>query len=189
MYLGARRVAAGIAIMMVAASGLAPGDARQAETTPIGKPRAITGRDARSRALYLALIEDLRRSGQVHAALAHIDAFDRQFPRADDVAVLRGECLVDLKDYAGASAVFQRLMRGDQAAAAYAGLGRVEALNTRWPMAATYYARAVQLAPTSPSYLSDYGFVLLRAGRAEMRCSGCDRRWNSPLATRARVTT
>ncbi len=130
-----------------------------------GAPTAITGRDARSRALYLGLIENLRKSGQVHAALAHLDAFDRQFPRAGDAAILRGNCLIDIKDYAGAAAVFGRLLRGPQAASAYAGLGRIEALNERWTTAAAQYAQAVRLAPTLPAYLSDYGFVLLRAGR------------------------
>lgn len=130
------------------------------------RPTAITGRDARSRALYLSLIENLRKSGQVHAALAHLDAFDRQFPRAEDAAMLRGNCLVDIADYAGATAVFQRLTQGRQAAAAFAGLGRIAALAERWPDAAAHYARAVHLAPTAPAYLSDYGFVLLRAGRA-----------------------
>lgn len=131
----------------------------------LGKPVAITGSDARSRALYLTLIENLRRSGQVHAALAHLDAFDSQFPRAADAAILRGNCLTDIKDYAGATAAFHKQMRGSQAAAAHAGLGRVEALNGRWAEAAASYARAVQLQPTLPAYLSDYGFVLLRAGR------------------------
>lgn len=143
-----------------------PGAARQADMPAIGKPAAITGRDAKSRALYLALIENLRKSGQVHAALAHLDAFDRQFPRARDAAVLRGNCLVDLKQYEAASTVFQRLARSGEAAAAYAGLGRIEALNERWAGAAGNYALAVQRAPTSSAYLSDYGFVLLRAGRA-----------------------
>lgn len=154
-----------ITVAIAAVGTVAPVMAQQATPSPLGTPQAITGRDAKSRALYLALITNLRNSGQVHAALAHLDAFDRQFPRADDAAVLRGNCLADLKDYAGASLVFQRLLRGRQAAAAYAGLGRVEALNERWSSAVANYASAVQLAPTSPSYLSDYGFVLLRAGR------------------------
>jgi Flp pilus assembly protein TadD len=119
-----------------------------------------------SRGFHLALIEDLRRSGKPHAALAHLDAFDKQYPRAADAAVLRGDCLVDLKDFAGAAAVYRTLLGGPQAAAAQAGLARVEALNGRWPMAADHYARAVALAPTQASYLNDYGFALLNAGRA-----------------------
>lgn len=142
--------------------------AQDGGTAPImaSPPTAITGSDARSRALYLALIENLRNSGQVHAALAHLDAFDRQFPRAEDAALLRANCLTDIGRHGEAAVVLQRLLRGRHAAAAYAGLGRIDALGERWAAAAANYALAVQRAPTAPAYLSDYGFVLLRGGRA-----------------------
>lgn len=132
---------------------------------PGAPPVTITGQDQRSRTLYLGLIERLRDAGQVHAALAHLDAYDRQFPRSADAALLRGNCLVDIARYDEAAASFQRLLRGSHAAAAHAGLGRIEALGERWATAAAHYARAVELAPTAPVYLSDYGFVLLRGGR------------------------
>jgi tetratricopeptide (TPR) repeat protein len=164
-----RRISIGLAQVAFAALATAPALAQdrasgEASTTA-GSPTAITGRDPRSQALYLALIENLRKSGQVHAALAHLDAFDRQFTRSHAAQILRGNCLVDIKDYAGAAAAFGKQLRGPQAATAFAGLGRIEALNERWASAAAQYARAVQLAPTSASHLSDYGFVLLRAGR------------------------
>lgn len=138
---------------------VAPGVAQAADPAP------ITGRDARSRALYLALIEDLRKSGKAHAALAHLDAFDRQFPSAADAAILRGDCLVDLQDYGQAAAIYRSLLKGPAAPAAHAGLGRVAALGDRWAEAAEHYAGAVALAPTSAAYLNDYGFALLNAGR------------------------
>lgn len=152
-------------IALAAAFLAAPVSAQDSAEPAAANPAAITGRDPRSQALYLALIENLRKSGQVHAALAHLDAFERQFPRSDAAGILRGNCLVDIQDYAGAAAAFGKLLRGPRAAAALAGLGRIEALNERWASAATHYARAVQLAPTSAAYLSDYGFVLLRAGK------------------------
>lgn len=124
-----------------------------------------TGRDDKSRALYLALIDDMRRSGQTHAALAHLDAFEKSYPRTGEAAILRADCLVDIRDYAGASAIYARLLRGRQAAAASAGLGRIEAIGDRWPSAVDHYARAVSIEPTSTVYLNDYGFALLRAGR------------------------
>ena len=171
MHLVSRRLDYRIASLGLTIAIIAPpaaaqnGDRATGAPSAFTTPDAITGRDARSRALYLSLIENMRQSGQVLAALAHLDAFDTSFPRSDDSAILRGNCLVDIKDYAGGSAVFQKLLRGRQAAAAFAGLGRIEALNERWPGAAEYYARAVQLAPTLPLYLSDYGFALLRSGR------------------------
>ena len=151
--------------LAILATAAAPASARQ-DVPPLASPDAITGTDARSRALYLQLIRDLRASGQVHAALAHLDAFDRQFPRSADAALLRGDCLTDIARHDDAAAVFRKLLRGAHAAAAHAGLGRIEALGERWGAAADQYALAVERAPTSPVYLSDYGFVLLRAGRA-----------------------
>ena len=151
-----------VAAMMLILPGGAAHASGQDGTPP---PAALTGTDARSRALYLTLIRNLRREGQAHAALAHLDAFDRQFPRSDDAALLRGDCLIDIARYDAAAAVLQKLTRGKQAAAAYAGLGRIDALGERWAAAAANYALAVQRAPTTAAYLSDYGFVLLRAGR------------------------
>jgi Flp pilus assembly protein TadD len=122
---------------------------------------------AGSRDLYLNLIENMRRSGKAHAALAHLDAFDELYPRSEEAAVLRADCLVDVEDYTAASTIYRKLMWGSATAAAAAGLGRIDALNDRWERAAEYYARAVEAEPTSPIYLNDYGFALLRAGKLE----------------------
>jgi Flp pilus assembly protein TadD len=127
--------------------------------------QAATGGDEQSRALYLTLIRDMRDSGKIHAALAHLDAFDALYPHANDAAILRADCLVDLRDYAKASPIYRKLQRSDQSAAAAAGLGRIEALEGRWPAAVEQYARAIAIAPTSSAYLNDYGFALLRADR------------------------
>lgn len=145
----------------------APALAASRQEAPLATPAKITGRDAPSRDVYLGLIRNLRSGGQVHAALAHLDAFDRQFPRSEAAALLRGDCLTDIARYAEAQVVFTRLLRSKTSAAvAHAGLGRIAALGERWSEAANHYAQAVARAPTLPAYLSDYGFVLLRAGRA-----------------------
>ncbi|HWK34844.1 tetratricopeptide repeat protein, partial [Sphingomonas sp.] len=164
-WIAGRRVAMPLLAGALAGSSMIAPAAAQTGDRALASPAAITGRDTHSRTLYLSLIENMRASGQVHAALAHLDAFDTQFPRSDEAAILRGNCLVDIADYPGAGAVFQRLVRGRHAAEAFAGLGRIEALNERWPAAVAHYARAVQRAPTQPLYLSDYGFALLRAGK------------------------
>lgn len=162
------RAALSVGLLLSAAG--APGSAAgwndaAAASEQGGAITAITGRDAKSRALYISLIADMQRSGKAHAALAHLDAFEKLHPRAEDAAVLRAACLVDLADYSGASTIYTRLLRGREAAAASAGLGRIEALNGRWPRAAERYAQAVAKAPTSATYLNDYGFALLRAGK------------------------
>ena len=107
----------------------------------------------------------MRRSGKPHGALAHLDAFGELYPRSEQASVLRADCLVDVQDYA-ASAIYRKLMWSPQAAAA-AGLGRIDALGGRWDRAADYYAQAVEAEPTSPVYLNDYGFALLKSGKAD----------------------
>ena len=121
-------------------------------------------RTVQSRRLYLDLIAGMRRTGRAHAALAHLDAFEKQYPNSADAAVLRGDCLVDLKDFAGAAVVYRKLLKGREAAAAHAGLGRIEGLGGRWPAASAEFGRAVGMAPTNVDFLNDYGFALLQAG-------------------------
>ena len=131
---------------------------------PLGETVSKADQAGQSRRLYLDLIAGMRRTGRVHAALAHLDAFDKQYPNSADAQILRGDCLVDLKDYAGAQGVYRPLLKGKEAAAAHAGLGRIEGLNGRWAEAGSQFKQAVGLAPTKPDYLNDYGFALLQAG-------------------------
>lgn len=128
---------------------------------------SLKDRSAKSRALYLTLINDMRQSGRTHAALAHLDAFDKMYPRGTDAAVMRGNCLVDIRSFEEARTVYRKLLKSNVAAAAYAGLGRIEGLNGRWPEAVTEFSEAVSRAPTEPNYLNDYGYALLRQGNAQ----------------------
>ena len=150
----------------VAAAAVTGGDVQSLPQGDIAAPVSMMGKSPQSRALYLKLIGDLAQSGQTHAALAHLDSFDKMYPQSDDAAILRGNCLVTIADYAAAATVYGRLVRGREAAAAYAGLGRIDALAGRWSASLPHYAQAVRIAPTSPLYLNDYGFALLRAGNA-----------------------
>jgi Flp pilus assembly protein TadD len=121
---------------------------------------------ARSPAAYLRLIGELRASGRPRACLAHLDAFELKTPRDPQAKLLRGDCLVDVGQYDAAEAVYRPLLKGPQAAAAAAGLGRTAALRGDWPAAADNFAEAVRRAPINAAYIGDLGFALLRAGRA-----------------------
>jgi Flp pilus assembly protein TadD len=125
------------------------------------------GRSAQSRALYLTLIDDMRKSGRTHAALAHLDAFEQLYPHGTDAAVMRGNCLVDIGAFEQAAIIYRKLLKTKAAASAYAGLGRIEGLNDRWTAAAGEFSQAVSRMPTDPDYLNDYGYALLRQGRLE----------------------
>ncbi|WP_419816565.1 tetratricopeptide repeat protein [Glacieibacterium sp.] len=113
------------------------------------------------------MINDMRQSGRTHAALAHLDAFDLQYPRSNDAAVMRADCLVDIKAFVEAATIYRKLLKTETAAAAYAGLGRIEGLNDRWAGAVSEFGQAVARAPTSSTYLNDYGYALLKAGNLE----------------------
>lgn len=114
--------------------------------------------------MHLKLISELRASGRPRAALAHLDAYDAKTPRSPRAQVLRADCLVDVGQYDAAQAVYARLLKGPEASAAYAGLGRVAALRGDWKAAAAQFAQAVQRNPVDAPMVSDLGFALLRAG-------------------------
>lgn len=123
--------------------------------------------DAARRSLYLGVIDSLRGQGMTHAALAHLDSFERQNPHDPRAQVLRADCLVDLEAFAAAEAIYRALASGPVAAQAEAGLGRIQARRGQWAGAVAAFAKAVALRPTHAPYLNDLGFALLKAGRTE----------------------
>lgn len=123
--------------------------------------------EAGRRSLYLGVIDSLRGQGMTHAALAHLDSFERQHPHDPRARVLRADCLVDLEDFAAAETLYRALASGPVAPQAEAGLGRIQARRGQWAAAAAAFAKAVALRPTHAPYLNDLGFALLQAGRTE----------------------
>lgn len=119
-----------------------------------------------SRALYFKLIHDMREQGHSRAALAHLDEFERRFPKEPRARILRADCLVDIGDVAQAEGIYRRLLHGSEAADAYAGLGRIRGLSGDWRGAVVYLNKASTLQPTSSKHLNDYGFALLQSGDA-----------------------
>jgi Flp pilus assembly protein TadD len=119
----------------------------------------------RERALYLEVIDGLRRDGRAHAALAHLDAFELKYPRDPKAQIMRADCLSDIADYAGAEALYRKLATGPAAAEAEAGLGHVYARRGDWTAAAAAFGEAVRRRPTDAAYLGDLGFALMQAGR------------------------
>lgn len=117
-----------------------------------------------SPAAYLKLIGEMRASGRPRAALAHLDAFEASHPKDSAARLLRADCLVDVGQYAAARQVYEGLAKGAQGAAAYAGLGRIAALEGDWIVASGAFGEAVKRQPINPAYVGDLGFALLRAG-------------------------
>jgi Flp pilus assembly protein TadD len=119
---------------------------------------------ARTRKLFLMLVDGLRQQGKSRAALAFLDDYNRQFPGDPEARRLQADCLLDTGDYAGATALYASLRDGDQAAAAYAGLGRAAAAKRDWPDAVAQFTEATRRAPADANYVNDLGFALVRTG-------------------------
>ena len=115
-------------------------------------------------AAYLKLIAEMRASGRPRAALAHLDAFEVKNPKDNAARLLRADCLVDVQQYAAARQVYDGLIKSPYGAAAWAGLGRISALEGDWIAAATGFGEAVKREPINAAYIGDLGFALLRAG-------------------------
>jgi Flp pilus assembly protein TadD len=145
----------------------APRAAAQTLLTPSAQADLQDLDPGKRRGLYLATIQSLRKQGLVHAALAHLDAFDLAFPRDAQAQVLRADCLTDIGAYAEAAALYRKLATGPVGDQAEAGLGRIAARQDDWTAAAEAFGRAARRAPINISYLNDLGFALLKAGRAD----------------------
>jgi Flp pilus assembly protein TadD len=118
----------------------------------------------RSQALFLAIVGGLREQGHSSAALAYLDEYDRQYPGDQHAMLLRAQCLVDIDEPAEAEAVFRKLVKGNYAAAAHAGLGQAAAARGDWPIAVGDFGEAARLEPATSQYANDLGFARVKLG-------------------------
>ena len=115
-----------------------------------------------SRDLYLGIVDKLRQGGKSRAALAYLDDYDNRHPGDVRAQVLRADAFLDIQDYDRAEAIYRELLTGDQAAAAYDGLGRVAAGRGDWAKARAQFHEAVRREPINVKYLNDLGFTEMR---------------------------
>jgi Flp pilus assembly protein TadD len=135
----------------------------------IEPPPAVSATEKadRSRALYLSVIEELIKSGKAHAAMAHLDEYERSYGTAPAPQRLRADAWFALGDMAKAEAGYQNILTGEQAGYAKHGLGRVAAARGDWPAASQRFDAAVKDQPINPRFLNDLGCSLFRTGRME----------------------
>lgn len=119
-----------------------------------------------SASLYLQVIRKLQEKSLHYAALAHIEAFEKQWPREfrEDIALLRAAALRQTGRAEAARGVYADLLDTPAAGSAHHGLGLVAARQGDLPGALAEFRRAVELAPTNAAFLNDYGYALLDAG-------------------------
>ncbi|WP_347554366.1 tetratricopeptide repeat protein [Robbsia sp. KACC 23696] len=116
------------------------------------------------RGLYLSLIVQMQSKGLYFASLAHIDAFEKKFGTAGDIALLRADALRETGQPDLAIAVYQAWAKGDTEAAAEHGIGRAMAARHDRAGAMVALQRAVELDPTNVSYLNDLAYVRMLNG-------------------------
>lgn len=117
---------------------------------------------ARSRTLYLSVIEELREGGKPHAALAYLNDYDRRWKNDAKAQLLRADCLLDIAAYDQAEAIYRAHLNGPLAAAAHAGLGHVAAGRGDWANAVAAFRAAVERDPINYKYLNALGYAELK---------------------------
>jgi Flp pilus assembly protein TadD len=121
----------------------------------------------RSRSLYLSVIEELIQNGQAHAALAHLDEYERSYGPGPAPQRLRADAWFVLGDMTKAEAGYRSVLKGAQSGYGKHGLGRIAASRGDWTLAQQDFATAVGDRPTNPRFLNDLGCSLFRLGRLE----------------------
>jgi len=139
----------------------------QTTHAPIIDPPPVVSageKQERSRTLYLSVIEELIKSGKAHAAMAHLDEYDRSYGAGPTSQRLRADAWFALGDMAKAEAGYQSVLTGEQAGYAKHGLGRIAAAHDDWAGASQRFDAAVKEQPTNPRFLNDLGCSLFRTG-------------------------
>jgi len=146
------------------ATGCASSTAKYLHTPTLAEP---TPAPQDSRNTYLELIARMQQQGAWYASLAHVDAFRQRYGDLPALRLLQADALRETGQTTAASALYQQLGNGPQAAAAAHGLGLIAAHAGDDAAAEQALARASQLQPLNTDYLGDLGYARLRAGQFE----------------------
>jgi Flp pilus assembly protein TadD len=117
--------------------------------------------------MYVALIEQMQRQGLYYASLAHIDACVKAYGDTAELQRLRADALRRTDSPAEAERLYRGLLQGSEAAAAWHGLGLLQAAQGNDAAAAAALAEAVSRSPIDATFLSDLGYARLRLGNIE----------------------
>jgi len=117
--------------------------------------------------MYLELIRRMQQQGAYYASLAHIDAFRQRYGDPAELQRLRADALRETGQTAAAEAAYRNLLGGEQAAAAWHGLGLLAAASGQYRAAAEHLQQAVEREPINATYLGDLGYAWLCAGQLD----------------------
>ncbi|WP_019464304.1 hypothetical protein [Dyella japonica] len=131
------------------------------------------------KAVYMDLIRQMQQQGAYYASLAHIDAYRQRFGTTPELRRRQADALRATGQLDAARTIYRSLLGGDQAAAAWHGLGLVEAQAGQAVAADEALLKATELEPVNAAYLSDLGFARL--------CDGQTSSAKDPLAMAAEL--
>lgn len=114
---------------------------------------------------YLGLIEKMQQAGHWYAALAHTEAFEKQYGISPEVQLLRADALRNTQQYELAQKIYLHLLATPQASRAYRGMGLLEANQGRYDAAISSLEKARKLNPIDANILSDMGYAYMRNGQ------------------------
>lgn len=136
-----------------------------------------SARDDKS--VYMDLIRQMQQQGAYYASLAHIDAYRQRFGNTPELRRRQGDALRATGQLDAARVIYRSLLNGEQAAAAWHGLGLVEAQSGHATAADEALLKATELEPVNAAYLSDLGYARL--------CDGQTAAAKDPLAMAAEL--
>ncbi len=131
------------------------------------------------KAVYMDLIRQMQQQGAYYASLAHIDAYRQRYGATPELRRRQADALRATGQMDAARTIYRSLLNGDQAAAAWHGLGLVEAQSGNAVAADEALLKATELEPVNAAYLSDLGYARL--------CDGQTATAKDPLAMAAEL--
>ena len=159
-----RWMAVAAACVLLAACGKTLGGyPNHAPTPSLVAPANANPRDDKT--VYMDLIREMQQQGAYYASLAHIDAYRQRFGATPELRRRQADALRATGQLDAARTLYRGLLAGDQAAAAWHGLGLVEAQSGQAAAADEALLKATELEPVNAAYLSDLGYARLCQGQ------------------------
>lgn len=114
--------------------------------------------------VYLDMIKKMQERSLYFASIAHIDAYQKSYGSTPEVQRLYADALRATGQDEAAEKQYKALLSGPEAAAAWHGLGLLEAQRGNSAYAIANLRESSRLNPTNPIVLSDLSYALLNAG-------------------------
>lgn len=151
-------------VLLCSCSTFRNGFPNHPQTPSLDGPGSASKPSTDSKAMYLDLIRQMQQQGAYYASLAHIDAFRLRYGDPPELQRLQGDALRETGQDAAADTIYQGMLHGSQAAAAWHGLGLIAAKGQRYADAEKNLLQATRLEPINVTYLNDLGYARLAAG-------------------------